>query len=85
MLPSTFSERDHEVILIPATEIADQLGSTRVANMVLLGGLLERTGILTAEEILQALPKMISKPELIELNHRAIQAGMEAARKGAPE
>lgn len=82
-LPSTFTLRDRQILLIPATEIADHLGSTRVANMVLLGALLERTGILTTDEILQALPKMISKPELIELNRRAMEAGKDAARKGA--
>jgi 2-oxoisovalerate ferredoxin oxidoreductase beta subunit len=82
-LPSTFTLCDRQLLLIPATEIADQLGSTRVANMVLLGALLERTGMLTPEEILQALPKIVAKPELIELNRRAIEAGRDAAHKGA--
>jgi Pyruvate/2-oxoacid:ferredoxin oxidoreductase gamma subunit len=64
---------------VPATHIADQLGSTRVANMVLLGALLAHTGHPSPDTVLAAMSDGIGKPELLALNRRAIMAGIELA------
>jgi 2-oxoglutarate ferredoxin oxidoreductase subunit gamma len=39
------SRTDIDVFYIPANEIADELGNNRVANMVMLGAYLKKTGI----------------------------------------
>jgi len=64
---------------VPATHIADQLGSTRVANMVLLGALLAHTGHPSPDSVLAAMSDGIGKPELLALNRQAIMAGIELA------
>jgi len=69
--------RDVEVISIPATEIADKLGNTRVANMVVLGSYVAKTGILTKEAITSAFPIFIKRSDLIPLNEEAVQRGMD--------
>ena len=69
--------RDVEVIAIPATEIADELGNTWVANMVVLGSYVAKTGILTKEAITSAFPVFIKRKNLIPLNEEAVQKGID--------
>lgn len=65
---------------VPANEIADRLGNPKVANMVMLGALLGHGCAISKEAVLAALPAALkSRPELIELNKKAIEAGMEVA------
>ena len=57
--------------------MADQLGSTKATNIVLLGALLEETECLlpaTAEGVLET---KVKKVELKEINHKALAAGRE--------
>jgi 2-oxoisovalerate ferredoxin oxidoreductase beta subunit len=69
--------QDIEFIGIPATQIADGLGNTRIANMVILGAYIAYTGVLTKQAILAALPMFINRKNLIPLNIQAIDKGME--------
>lgn len=71
---------DVEVIRIPSQDEAKAIGSDRIANMVLLGALIERTQVLTKEELLQAL-KSHGKEGFYELNEKAIEKGMEYGAK----
>ncbi len=68
---------DVEVIAIPATEIADNLGNTRVANMVVLGSYIAKTGILTKEAVISTFPIFIKRRDLIPLNEEAVQKGID--------
>ena len=74
-LPADFAAPEARVVCIPASEIADKLGSTKAANMVLLGALLEETGCLEAETALRAIEEKVKKPELLETNRKALEAG----------
>lgn len=72
-----------KVIRIPFTAIArEDLGKQMVANIVALGALVELTGVVTSEAIEQAVLKRVPKGTE-DLNKRALNAGMEAARKAA--
>jgi 2-oxoisovalerate ferredoxin oxidoreductase beta subunit len=51
-LPADFPEPQARVICIPASEIADKLGSTKAANIVLLGARLEETDCLAPKTAL---------------------------------
>ena len=74
-LPDNFPAPEARVICIPASEIADKLGSTKVANMVLLGALLEETGCLAVDTALRAIEETVKKKELLETNRKALEAG----------
>jgi len=71
------SRKDVEVVAVPATKIADDLGSTKVANMVMIGAYIGYTGILTKESVFDALDMMVKRKEFNELNRRAVEAGMK--------
>ncbi|MCM1989714.1 2-oxoacid:acceptor oxidoreductase family protein [Oceanirhabdus seepicola] len=67
---------DVEVIRIPAQTIAKEIGSQKIANMVLLGALVEKTGIIKMEALLQAL-KSKGKEAFFEVNKNALAKGAE--------
>src|SRR5208282_2508213 len=76
-LPEGFALPEARVVCIPASEIADKLGSMKVANMVLLGALLEETGCLSAETAVRAITEKVKKVELLETNRKALEAGRQ--------
>jgi 2-oxoisovalerate ferredoxin oxidoreductase beta subunit len=69
--------KDVEVVAIQATEIADELGDTRVANMVVLGAYIAKTRILTKKAVTSAFPIFIKRKNLIPLNEEAVQRGID--------
>jgi len=82
-LPENLQIPEANIICIPAREIADELGSTKTANVVLLGALLEETGCLAFETALAALAGKFKDPALIEINRKALEAGREFVDKRA--
>ena len=64
-------------ICIPASEIADKLGSTKATNIVLMGALLEETECLAPGTAMGVLQDKVKKVELLEINRKALAAGRE--------
>ena len=69
------ARQDVEVIAVPATRIADELGSTLLANMVLLGAYLEHTDLLRLEAARQALARTVKRTDLLASDLKALEAG----------
>lgn len=80
-LPAGFPVMQAPVFCVPAAEIADGLGTTKAANMVLLGALLELTHALPKEISFAVLKSKVRNAKLLEVDRRAIDAGMECVRK----
>ncbi len=74
-LPENFSVPNARVICIPAAEIADQLGTAKVANVVMLGALLEETECLSPETAMAVIEATVKKEALVKLNREALAAG----------
>ncbi|MBN1551453.1 2-oxoacid:acceptor oxidoreductase family protein [bacterium] len=72
---------DIEILSIPATEIATDLGSLKVQNMVILGAYLEKTNVIHPDTLEMVLRSMLKKAALLDLNKKAIELGREHARK----
>lgn len=72
------TRQDITVIKIPAQSLAQQIGSKTIANMILLGALVAKTGIISVDELLKAL-KDHGKEKFYELNKKAIMIGTEYA------
>ncbi|MCE5192753.1 MAG: 2-oxoacid:acceptor oxidoreductase family protein [Candidatus Cryosericum sp.] len=88
ILDSTLVEKksarsDLDVVYIPATDIAQKLGSSKYTNMVLLGAYLGKVAPITMESVYGALPIFLTgkKTDLIEINKRALQAGVDFVSK----
>ena len=76
-LPAAFTLPGVSVLCVPASEIADQLGATKVANMVMLGALVECTGFAPLERALEVLDASIKDAKLREIDRRALGAGIQ--------
>ena len=68
---------DVEAVYMPATQMAADMNARALANMVLLGAIVEKTGCARGESIVAALKHVISarKANLLELNLQAVEAG----------
>ena len=70
---------DVEVFYIPATQIAKQEGISTLANMILVGHLLENHPELSFDGAAETVSKLVpaKKAALVELNMKALQLGKE--------
>ena len=70
---------DVNVIKIPADDIADKLGNSKAANMVVLGAYVEQSGIVKMDTIFKALEEVLTgrNKKLLELNKEALKQGAE--------
>ena len=69
-----------ETLALPAIEMADRIGGAKSANMVALGALVGRTGLLEKESLLEVVRAMTKNAQLLELNVRAVEEGFNFAR-----
>jgi 2-oxoisovalerate ferredoxin oxidoreductase beta subunit len=72
--------KDVETVYIPATEIADELGQIKAANMVMAGAYAGYTGLLSLGSVLDAAKSIVKKKEFRDINEKAIKKGMEYVR-----
>ena len=81
VFPEEFAREDVHVLALPFTQIANELGDTRAANMVMLGALLEITGALPQASIDAALRRLVKNPRWVALDERALTRGRELFRE----
>ena len=74
-LPADFYAPEVQAVAIPAAEIADKLGSTKAANIVILGALLEDTECLAPGTALSVLEDKVKKVDMLEIDRKALAAG----------
>jgi 2-oxoisovalerate ferredoxin oxidoreductase beta subunit len=74
------SRTDVDVLAVPATAIADELGETRVANLVLLGAYLAHTGMFSEAEVGATMDQVLERESMRELNRRAVARGFQSGR-----
>ncbi|MEA3453758.1 MAG: 2-oxoacid:acceptor oxidoreductase family protein [Candidatus Caldatribacteriota bacterium] len=74
---------DVSVVKVPANDIANELGNTRVANMVALGAYIKKSGVLKMETIFKALEKALTGPKqkLLDINKKALKQGVELVKE----
>lgn len=79
LIKSVPKRKDITIIPIEANAIAEELGQGRIANMIMLGSLVKKTGILKLETLKRAQRTRFSKAseEQLLLNDRALDRGYE--------
>jgi 2-oxoglutarate ferredoxin oxidoreductase subunit gamma len=74
---------DVDELNLPVVEMAKELGNVKTANIIALAAFVARSGIVGIEALKASVKEEFSqKKELIPLNMKAIDAGIEAAKKG---
>ncbi|MFW6137780.1 MAG: 2-oxoacid:acceptor oxidoreductase family protein [Spirochaetota bacterium] len=74
---------DVHVYYIPANNIAEEAGSSRASNMVMVGAFITVTGIVSAEVVKDSLDKVVSKRNIKynDINREAIDRACEYIRE----
>ena len=74
---------DLNSVFLPANEIAEKIGNPRLANMVMLGGMLELLPVLTLEQVKQGLSEHIPErhKNTLSLNYEAMEKGAALAQE----
>ena len=70
---------DVDVYYIPATKLASDAGLTGLANMIMIGHMMKKSGLIAPEEVDDAMHKVVSakKQNLFDLNKKAVQLGYD--------
>jgi 2-oxoglutarate ferredoxin oxidoreductase subunit gamma len=85
-LVNTDSARnDIEILAIPTNELAEGLGTMKVANMVMLGGLIRASNMISYDAMLENLAGILGegKAKLLKLNREALAVGYNYAKDRA--
>ncbi|OAT86502.1 2-oxoacid:acceptor oxidoreductase family protein [Desulfotomaculum copahuensis] len=78
---------DVRVEYIKANELAEEIGNSKVANNIILGALLEITGVVSIDAVEESLRKVLPAHhhDLIPVNRRALELGRELMREKGTE
>ena len=85
LIPRKVKRTDVEAVYIPATQMAKEMEALSLANMIILGAIVERTKCVASASVVEALKHVISarKASLLELNLKAVAAGEAFMRQKA--
>ena len=85
LIDKAVTRRDIKVCRVPINDIAGELGSVKMINMVALGALLAATGVAAEESVMAAFAKKFAaKPQLVEINQTALRQGWLFSRNLEP-
>jgi len=83
LVQASVGRGDVNVIEVPASDLAHELGEDRSANVVMMGAFAQVTGLLGLGAFQAALAEtnLGKKPKVLELNRKALEVGAAAARR----
>jgi len=82
LINSRPTRKDITVVCVPCNEIAQKVGMDRIANLVALGAYVKLTGAVSLDSVADAMKKVYkrAKPEMLELNKKALEAGFDSVK-----
>ena len=74
--------KDIQEIRIDSNHLAEEFGGSKFANMIMLGAIIQRTGIVTIDGLFEAMESMFlgKKERFIPININAIKKGFQISR-----
>ncbi len=77
------SREDVEVLPVPAVELAKEVGNARGGNMVMIGCVCSKTGLLNLDETVKGMEAALKgKEKFFQANQKAIERGFAFAENG---
>ena len=79
--PDKIPRTDVKLVQAPVTELALEMGSAKVLNVIMLGVYVGYTEVIDPEIVWQTVEhKLAGKPKLLPLNKQAFEKGLELGR-----
>jgi len=83
LIPEQVQRQDVEVVRVPTVELAREAGSDRAANMVMIGALCAKTGLLSSDETVHGMQAALKgKEKFFPLNQKGIERGFAFVKNG---
>ena len=78
LIEAEVSRGDIEIIRVPANSIAEELGSPKSANMVMLGAFTKKSNLVSVSSVIEELKSTLKKKQkLIAINQKALMTGYD--------
>ena len=78
LIDAQVSRGDLDIVEVPANSIAEDLGSARSANMVMLGAFTRKSNLVSIASVIDGLKDAFkSKQRLLAVNRKALMAGYD--------
>lgn len=73
------NRKDITVLNIPANDIAEKIGTIKIANMVMIGAFANKTKAVKLDSVMNSLSKVFTraKKDMFKKNEEALKKGME--------
>ena len=83
IVDTSSARHDIEILSVPTTELAGQVGSPKVANMIMLGAFIRASSIISFEFMIKNLSQILGegKSNLIKLNKQALELGFNFVKE----
>ncbi len=77
------NRKDVKVFCIPCTDIAQELGNSRVANIIMMGAFIKKSGVVSPDIYLKSLESIMGskKKSLAEVNRKAFATGFDYVKE----
>ncbi len=76
LIEMEISRGDIEVVRVAAGEIADKMGNSKSANMVMLGAFIKKSNLVSIKALIDEIKHTLkNKENLVALNEKALMAG----------
>ena len=74
---------DIEIVAVPTSELAEELGTIKVANMIMLGAFIKASSIISYDFMIKNLLQILGegKSKLIKLNKEALEMGFNYVKE----
>jgi 2-oxoglutarate ferredoxin oxidoreductase subunit gamma len=83
IVDSSGARHDIEVMPVATTQLAEQIGSVKVANMVMLGAFIRASSIISFDFMIKNLTQILGegKASLMKLNKQALEKGFNLVKE----
>ena len=74
---------DIEIVAVPTSELAEKIGTIKVANMIMLGAFIRLSNIISYDFMIKNLTDILGegKAKLIKLNKEALEMGFKYVKE----
>jgi 2-oxoglutarate ferredoxin oxidoreductase subunit gamma len=77
IVDTSSARTDIEVLPVPTNQLAEKMGTVKVANMIILGAFIKASSIISFDAMIKNLPAILGegKAKLLKLNREALEIG----------
>jgi 2-oxoglutarate ferredoxin oxidoreductase subunit gamma len=74
---------DIEIVAIPTSELAEKLGTIKVANMIMMGAFIKASNLISFDFLMKNMSEILGegKSKLTKINKEALQIGYEYVKE----